>query len=214
MKDITEVSEVIKKDIIIDEIMISKGLYCLVSNAKVGKSMFALQLSNSLVYGKQFLGFNTNMTLVFYISTESDINQIKERCNLLEISFPKETFFIVDRDDKGTISLSNLKDDLRCFLEIYNGKLVIIDTLKDIDIGIVYDINNYQDVGQKLLPELRALCDKYNLFTHHLNKKGKVLGSTAFDAVVDGKITLKANSKDKNLLRLNIINRNFKELDI
>ena len=43
-----------------------------------------------------------------------------------------------------------------------------------------------------LLPKLREICDKNNvtiLFTHHLNKQGKVLGSTAFDAVVDGKLT-------------------------
>lgn len=45
--------------------------------------------------------------------------------------------------------------------------------LKDIDLGINYDINSYQNIGQKLLHKLRNLCEKYNitiLFTHHLNK--------------------------------------------
>ena len=55
MFDITEIEEYTKKDNIIDGIMKSKGLYCLVSNAKVGKSMFSIQLSNSLVNNKQFL---------------------------------------------------------------------------------------------------------------------------------------------------------------
>ena len=78
MIDITEIEEYTKKDNIIEGIMKSKGLYCLVSNAKVGKSMFAIQLSNSLVNNKQFLGYNVFPTPVLYISTESDRRQIKE----------------------------------------------------------------------------------------------------------------------------------------
>ncbi|MFI3260663.1 MAG: AAA family ATPase [bacterium] len=217
MKDITQVNNYIKKEIIIDEIMISKGLYCLVSNAKVGKSMFALQMSNAIALGKQFLGFNTIKAPVLYISTESNQFQIKDRCKLLGIEFSNNSFFVIDRNEKGQINLSDIELELQEFSLNYNGKLVIIDMLKDLNIGIDYQINDYQDVGQILLPKFRELCDKYNftiLFTHHLNKKGKVLGSTAFDAVVDGKITLIENSKDKSLVRLKTINRNFKELDI
>lgn len=59
MKALEEVDTSIKKNNIIDNIMKSKGLYCLVSNAKVGKSMLALQLSNPLTNGKQFLGHDT-----------------------------------------------------------------------------------------------------------------------------------------------------------
>ena len=40
------------------------------------------------------------------------------------------------------------------------------------------------------------------------------MGSTAFDAVVDGKLTLIENKNDKSLVRLNIINRDFPELNI
>ena len=58
MRAIEEEDISIKKDIIIEDIMKSRGLYCLVSNAKVGKSMLALQLSYSLIRGKQFLGRN------------------------------------------------------------------------------------------------------------------------------------------------------------
>ena len=48
--------------------------------------------------------------------------------------------------------------------------------LKDMDLGISYDINDFQDVAQKLMPKLRELCEKYNitiLFTHHLNKRNE-----------------------------------------
>ena len=70
MKSIEQLNEVIKKDNIIDGIMKSNGLYCLVAEPKVGKSFLALQLANCLVNNKQFLGFNTNPTSVLYVSTE------------------------------------------------------------------------------------------------------------------------------------------------
>ena len=217
MIDITEIEEYTKKDNIIEGIMKSKGLYCLVSNAKVGKSMFAIQLSNSLVNNKQFLGYNVFPTPVLYISTESDRRQIKERCNFLNIEFPKGKFFVIDRNGNGQVNVFDNEYKIKEFAEDYNGKFLIIDMLKDVDLGIHYDINSYQDVGQKLLPKLRELCDKYDLtilFTHHLNKRGTTLGSTAFDAVVDGKLTLIENKNDKSLIKLNIINRYFEELNI
>ena len=217
MKAIEEIDTREKKDIIIDGIMKSKGLYCLVSNAKVGKSMFSLQLSNSIINGTQFLGHNTKPSPVLYISTESDFGQIQERIKTLDLTFPKDSFFVIDRDGKGKVSIFDFEVDLMEFSKYKNGKLVIIDMLKDTNLGIDYDINSYQDVGQKLLPKLRSICEKYNitiLFTHHLNKQGKILGSTAFDAVVDGKLTLIENKNDKSLVRLNIINRDFSELDI
>lgn len=83
MKALEEIDINIKKDNIIDNIMKSNGLYCLVSNAKVGKSMLALQLSNSLTCGKQFLGHDTMSSPVLYISTESDSGQIMERIKTL-----------------------------------------------------------------------------------------------------------------------------------
>lgn len=56
MKAFEELKETTKKDIIIDEIMKSKGVYLLVSKPKVGKSLFALQLANSIANKKAFLG--------------------------------------------------------------------------------------------------------------------------------------------------------------
>ncbi|MFI3261168.1 MAG: AAA family ATPase [bacterium] len=217
MKDITTVSSDTKKEIVIDNLMVSRGVYSLVSDAKVGKSMFALQLAYALTYGFDLLGLKTIETSVLYISTESDINQVKERCSLLNITFQKDKFMVIDRNDRGTINLASIEDSLKLFSEHYKGKVVIIDMLKDIDIGINYDINNYQDVCQRILDTLRELCIRYDftiLFTHHLNKKGKVLGSTAYDASVDGKITLNPTSYDKKVVRLITINRDFKALDI
>lgn len=89
--------------------------------------------------------------------------------------------------------------------------------LKDMDLGISYDINDFQDVAQKLMPKLRELCEKYNLtilFTHHLNKRNETLGSTSFDACIDGKITLFETRNDHNHLIMKVINRDFPGFDI
>lgn len=62
------------------------------------------------------------------------------------------------------------------FTEEFNGRILILDMLKDIDFNISYDINSYQDISQKLMPKIRSYADKYNLtilFVHHLNKLGK-----------------------------------------
>ncbi len=217
MRVIEDIMNIEKKDNIIDDIMKSKGLYCLVSNAKVGKSMFALQLSYAIASGKQFLGHNVKSSPVLYISTESDFGQIRDRIDFLGLEFPKDTFFIIDRNGKGEVNLNELEVDIMEFAKYKDGKVLIIDMLKDVNVGIDYDINNYQDVGQKLLPKLRSICEKYDLtilFTHHLNKRGTVLGSTAFDAVVDGKLTLIESKNDKSIIRLNVINRDFPEIDI
>ena len=53
MKAFEELKETTKKDIIIDGIMRSKGVYLLVSKPKVGKSLFALQLANSIANNKE-----------------------------------------------------------------------------------------------------------------------------------------------------------------
>ena len=54
MKAFEKLKETTKKDIIIDEIMMSKGVSLLVSKPKVGKSLFALQLANSIASNKAF----------------------------------------------------------------------------------------------------------------------------------------------------------------
>lgn len=54
MKQINELNKSIKKDIIVENLMISNGVYLLVSHPKVGKSMFAQQLAFSLTTGEVY----------------------------------------------------------------------------------------------------------------------------------------------------------------
>ncbi|MFI3307787.1 MAG: AAA family ATPase, partial [Mycoplasmatota bacterium] len=217
LRPIEKVDISIKKDIIINHIMKSKSVYLLVSNPKVGKSMLALQLSCSVINGTPFLGYQVNPSPVLYITTESDFSQLQERLHFMELVPKNDSLFPIDRKNKINISLRDIELEIKSFSEDNKGKLIIIDMLKDIDFGIDYDINNYQDIAQKILPKLRYFCDKYNitfLVTHHLNKSGKTLGSVALDATVDGRITLVENKSNKKYVKLQMINRDFPELDI
>ena len=77
MKAFEELKETTKKDIIIDGIMRSKGVYLLVSKPKVGKSLFALQLANSIANGLPFMGHETfKSSPVLYITT--DFRKVQE----------------------------------------------------------------------------------------------------------------------------------------
>lgn len=79
MKTISQMrNEPIKKDFIVDKLMKSRGVYCLVARPKVGKSLFALQLANSVANGQEFLGLKTITSPVLYISTEMNSTQILE----------------------------------------------------------------------------------------------------------------------------------------
>ena len=199
----------IKKDNIIDGIMKSNGLYCLVAEPKVGKSFLALQIANSLTNNKEFLGFKVNPTPILYISTELSSLQLKERLNITGYEFSPNSFFFLEKDSEHKLCLTDdLKLDLKEFSEIYNGKFVIVDIMCGIDYGYELDINNYSDVMKKMFDKYRELSKKYNLtflLVHHLNKEGKTLGSTGIDGNMNGILTL-INNKD-NTYTLKIINR-------
>jgi hypothetical protein len=67
--------------------MKSNGLYCLVAKPKL-----ALQLANSLINNKEFLGFKVNPTPVLYITTKLSGLQLKERLEITDYEFPLTRF--------------------------------------------------------------------------------------------------------------------------
>ena len=117
LNPIEKIDTSIKKDIIINHIMKSKGVYLLVSNPKVGKSMLALQLSCSVINGTSFLGYKVNPSPVLYISTESDSGQLKERLDFMELEPKKDSLFPIDRQKKINIILRDLEYDTKIFSE-------------------------------------------------------------------------------------------------
>ena len=220
MKSISEMRKnATKKDFIVDNLMKSNGLYCLVARPKVGKSFLALQLANSVATGTNFLGFRTSPSPVLYISTEMDNSQIIDRIDAMNLQFTDENFRSkVNEIGERNLNLMDLQIEFQEFFTELNGKLVIIDMFSGIDMNNNgYDLNNYQDMGQVIIPKFRELCQKYNftiLLVHHLNKNNKSLGSTAIDGSVDGIITLRLDQNLKNKILFNYESRDYKSLDL
>lgn len=219
MKTISEMrKDFTKKDFIVDNLMKSNGLYCLVARPKVGKSLFALQLANSIATGKPFLGFKTSPSPILYISTEMNSTQLIDRIDKMELDFNDNNFLLIEQNpNERKLNLMDLQLQFQTFSTDYNGKFVIIDMFSGIDLNNGYDLNNYQDMGQVVIPKFRELCKKYNftiLIIHHLNKSNTSLGSTAIDGSVDGKITLKQDNNIKNKILLNYESRDYEGLEI
>lgn len=219
MKTISEMQKDYKKnDFIVENLMKSRGLYCLVARPKVGKSLLALQLANSVATQNSFLGFKTIKSPTLYISTEMNHTQILDRINIMNLQFNDTNFFLKEQEpNERKLNYMDLQVDFQKFANEYNGKLVIIDMLYGIDMNNGYDINNYQDTGQYLIPKFRELCQKYNftiLLIHHLNKSNTSLGSTAIDGSVDGMLILKEDTHIKNKIILEYESRDYEGFEL
>lgn len=214
MKTISEmIKTAIKKDFIVDNLMKSNGLYCLVARPKVGKSLLALQLADSVANGTTFLGFKTNPSPVLYISTEMSSTQLLERINKMDLQLNDTNFFVEEQEiNQSKLNLMDLKLVFKEFSEEINGRLVIVDMFCGIDTYTNSDLSNYQDMGQKVIPKYREICKEYGLtilLIHHLNKSNTTLGSTAIDGSVDGIFTLKTDNNLKDKIYLEYESRDY-----
>lgn len=218
MKTISEMRKnSIKKDFIVDNLMKSNGLYCLVARPKVGKSLLALQLANAIATGTNFLGFRTSPSPVLYISTEMNFSQIIDRIDKMNLQFNDENFRLKEQEiNERKLNLMDLQLEFQEFSYNLKGRFVIVDMFSGIDMNNGYDLNNYQDMGQYVIPKFRELCKKYNftiLLIHHLNKNNKSLGSTAIDGSVDGIITLKLDQNLKNKILFSYESRDYESIE-
>lgn len=217
MKQLNDINNTIKKDIIVENLMISNGVYLLVSHPKVGKSMFAQQLAFSLTTGENFLGFKVNSSHVLYITTESDLNQLSERFKLMNLTPNIEKLHIIDQDDIPDFYIRDIERDIHDLTSNDAPLFVIIDMLKDIKFDSDYDMNSYQDINDVVFKKLKDLCRKYNitlLVTHHLNKRDDTMGSVGLNADVSGIIKLKESKNNYNKLTLNYKSRDLSRLEL
>ena len=202
---------------IIENMIRENGLYCLLGEAKVGKSAFALQIANSVANGINFLNLKTNKTPVLYLSTEMNPSETISRIKFMNLKLKDNDFLYTFPDDNMTqISILKVEKEISEFNEKYNGKLVFIDMFNGINFGNYYDLNNYQDMSQNIFPQLRKLCNLYKvsiIIVHHLNRKGKSLGSTAIDTCIDGKLALKQDENIKSTFYLKYESRDYKSLE-
>lgn len=219
MKTIAELkSSIVEINYIIENMIRENGLYCLLGEAKVGKSAMALQIANSVANGIFFLNLRTNKTPVLYLSTEMNPTETINRINFMECSLSDDNFFYTFPEDNMTrLSILKVEKEISDFHEKHNGKLVFIDMFNGINFGNSYDLNNYQDMSQNIFPQLRNLCNKYRvaiIIVHHLNRKGKSLGSTAIDTCVDGKISIKQDENIKSTFYFKYESRDYPSLDL
>lgn len=217
MKQINEINKSIKKDIIVENLMISNGVYLLVSHPKVGKSMFAQQLAFSLTTGEDFLGFKVNPSHVLYITTEGDINQLNDRFKLMNLKPKVNKLHIIDIDDIPDFYIRDIERDIYELTFDKEPLFIIMDIFKDIKFDTSYDLNNYQEINDVVFRKLKELCRKYNstlLVTHHLNKRDETMGSVGLNADVSGIIKLKESKNNYNKLNLDYKGRDLGRLQL
>ena len=217
MKQINEVNKSIKKDIIVENLMISNGVYLLVSHPKVGKSMFAQQLAFSLTTGEDFLGFKVNPSHVLYITTEGDINQLQDRFKLMNLKPNVNKLHIIDIDDIPDFYIRDIERDIHELTFDKEPLFIIMDMFKDIKFDTSYDLNNYQEINDVVFRKLKELCRKYNstlLVTHHLNKRDETMGSVGLNADVSGIMKLKESKNNYNKLTLDYKGRDLGRLEL
>lgn len=217
MKQINEINKSIKKDIIVENLMISNGVYLLVSHPKVGKSMFAQQLAFSLTTGEDFLGFKVNPSHVLYITTEGYINQLNDRFKLMNLKPNVNKLHIIDIDDIPDFYIRDIERDIYELTFDKEPLFIIMDIFKDIKFDTSYDLNNYQEINDVVFRKLKELYRKYNstlLVTHHLNKIDETMGSVGLNADVSGIIKLKESKNNYNKLTLDYKGRDLGRLQL
>ena len=217
MKQINEINKSIKKDIIVENLMISNGVYLLVSHPKVGKSIFAQQLAFSLTTGEDFLGFKVNPSHVLYITTEGDINQLNDRFKLMNLKPNVNKLHIIDIDDIPDFYIRDIERDIYELTFDKEPLFIIMDMFKDIKFDTSYDLNNYQEINDVVFRKLKEICRKYNatlLVTHHLNKRDETMGSVGLNADVSGIMKLKESKNNYNKLTLNYKGRDLGRLEL
>ncbi len=95
MKTIEELrSSIVDMNYIIEDMIRENGLYCLLGEAKVGKSAMALQIANSVCNGILFLDLKTNKTPVLYLSTEMNPTETISRTELMNCKLNSDDFRI------------------------------------------------------------------------------------------------------------------------
>ena len=112
MKQINEVNKCIKKDIIVENLMISNGVYLLVSHLRLASQCLLSNLAFSLTTGEDFLGFKVNPSHVLYITTEGDINQLQERFKLMNLKPNVDKLHIIDIDDIPDFYIRDIERDI------------------------------------------------------------------------------------------------------
>ena len=161
---------------LIDGILPFGGALLLYGDPKVGKSFAALQLSQSIVNGEDWLGFSTNRGKVLYVQLDTPRGLWMHRmAELIESGEPllNENLHIADRESLETWPFNILYkphyDVLREEVDRIEPDVVIIDVLKE---AHQLPENDNSD-SQKVLAALTAATQPAALVLIHHAKKAQ-----------------------------------------
>jgi NOL1/NOP2/fmu family ribosome biogenesis protein len=205
---------------IIEEILGEREWGIIIGFPKQGKTFLALQLAYSLAEGKPFLGFPTKGRYrVLFISLEEDTAGIKSKLTALGFSPSPFLSFLFP----PTMTLAHLKDIIK--EEKYD--VVIIDNLEMAWLSFIeegmptYGLGSAYEVEYKRLAVWKEIFSDLPIsviFTHHLNKQGLYLGTTAikgfFDTIMEMTPRLREGNKQVCLIELSARARKGKEFII
>lgn len=183
------------KDWILENVIPSSGIHLLSGEVSSGKTMFAVNLCKAIEDGETFLGLKTKKAKILYISTEMNSADMKQRFKSSEI----KNISNITLDCNNEIDSSNL------IYKVKDYDFIIFDIIAQYVNKKNIDNNSYLDV-YNIFDEIREnenLKNKSWLLLTHLNKKGKTMGTTAFEAAADTRIVLTSpngNYDDKRKL--------------
>jgi len=201
---------------------IAAGLCLLVGKAKVGKSLWALNLAYAIATSEQFLGnFSTELGDVIYLPLEDGLSRIQRRFLRVSKGKPSGRIYFQTAwprfDEKG-FGLNFLERELD---RLPDCKLVVIDTFQKIRAPKKSARSDYEE-DYRALEIIQQVALQRNIvimLLHHLKKEKTedpldgVLGSTALSGVADSIIIL---DRPRHSIRgsLTVIGRDLENGDI
>lgn len=197
------------------EDLISIGVTLFGAPQKIGKTFFALQLSNAIASGADFLGKKVEQGNVLYFALEDSKNKINKRLKNFNIPISEcLNFKIIKPFDP----LFNVEEEIKKELSIHPTlKMIVIDTFPKIrkEVKVDYqteyeELSKYHELGMKygiailLILHVRKSIDKNNAFDN-------IYGSRGVTAAADGMIVLLRHEVMPRLKDLYVIGKDIPE---
>jgi hypothetical protein len=189
---------------IAEGIISPQGLTSLVGEAKIGKSIFALELAIAISTGAKIADLGTTKTRTLYIDMENDLQMVirdrlcafacdpKELDNLIYLSYPNFPWF--DKEAGGKA--------LALYVEQHGVGLVIIDTVS----RVVEGEENSNDTWNRLYKHTELPLKQRGVAMMRVDHTGKdplkgARGGSAKSGDVDREIRMTTNRNGQIVLK-------------
>ena len=170
--------------------IVPKG--CLVSffgPAKIGKSLFILELAASVATGRNFLGHPTTKARVLYVDRENDPkSQVRDRLELMGFIAEEleDNLFFLSYPTIGDLDTKGGAATLIDWVDNHNIDFVIVDTISRFIAGKENDNDTYFDLYKLTELELKKRGVTFLRIDHTgLETDGRARGASAKEQDVD-----------------------------